>query len=143
MAKVIYEKVENPTTSDEWDQQVNYLKQQLSAARKAQKNAEKQEQLQREEEERRQQIADAMELVDFMKVFTLNNGSTAYEWMTAKLKEEKAQGEAAESAEEVEDSEEGSTYEAESDEAETDEDEAEETETENHQYYQQSGYYNN
>lgn len=132
MAKEIYEKVRNPKTAEDWNAQMKYLKQQLAAARKAQKNAAKQERLQREEEERNQQLAEALDLIEFMKGFKLNNGASAYDWMHAKFAEAKAQEEAAESAEEeVEDS----------DEETTDEDEAENT---GNQYYQQnSGYYNN
>ena len=130
MAKTIYEAVKDPKTSADWDAQAKYLRQQLEAARKAQRAAAKQEEMQRKEE-RRQQIAEAMELIEFMKGFTLNNGSTAYDWMTAKLAESKSQDGAADSAEkEVEVLEEETT----------DENEAE---TENQYYQHTGGYYNN
>ena len=88
--------------------------------------------MQRKEEERRQKIAEAMNLIEFMKGFELDNGSTAYDWMHSKYEEAKAQEAAADTAEEEVEVLEDET---------TDEDEAENTEN---QYYQQTGgYYNN
>ena len=43
MSKEKYEAVKNPKTSEDWNAQANYLKQQLEAARKAQRAAAKQE----------------------------------------------------------------------------------------------------
>ena len=87
--KTTYKPIKNPKSADEWDAQLKYLKQELSKAKKEQKKIAKQEEIQRKEEQRRQEVRDAFELIDFMKTLQLNNGSTAYEWITRKLEEDK------------------------------------------------------
>ena len=109
-------------------QQAKFLRQQLEAARKAQRAAAKQEEMQRKEEERRQKVAEALELVEFMKNFELKNGSTAYAWMKAELDKANAV-----SSEAEEDSVSGNVNDSSYGNAET----------ENQYSYQSNGYYNN
>lgn len=87
---VLLEDVKNPITSVDWQAKVNYLRQQARLAAKEAKKAERLEAIQLEEEQKKQRIADAFELIEFLKTRQLKNGASVYEWMTEELKKSKA-----------------------------------------------------
>ena len=87
---VLLEDVKNPVSSVDWQARVNYLRQQARLAAKEVKKAERMEKIQLEEERKRQEIASAFELINFMKTRTMQNGRTVYDWMYAELEKSKA-----------------------------------------------------
>ena len=84
------EDVKTPVSYSDWQAKVDYLRQQARLATKEMKKAQQLEEIQLEEERKRQEIADALKIIEVIKSLRMKDGSSVYDWARKELIKNKA-----------------------------------------------------